>query len=54
MIRSTFGEQLVHGFLQVVKISLLDPLEGVGKIDETVLGGHRKNAESARDPRPFA
>ena len=54
MIWSTFDKQPVHGFLQVVKICPLDALEGVGKIDKTVLGGHGKNAEGARDPEPFA
>lgn len=54
MIRSTFSEQLIDGFLVIVKTGPLDPFEGFSKIDKTTLGGHRKNAERARDPESFA
>jgi len=40
--------------LLVVKTRPFDTFEGFGKIDETMVGGHGKNAKGARNPELFA
>ena len=47
-------QQLIHGFLSVMKTGLLNTFEGLRQINKASYCRHGKYAEGARDPKPLA